>query len=79
MLGPFARPDRRCEPYAEQQTFLASIDDPDRRQALRDYMINQQFRRDIFIKGSLPLSLPESRALWSEQRFALTTCEVMCP
>lgn len=58
---------------AEQQTFLASIDDPDRRQALRDYMINQQFRRDIFIKGSLPLSLPESRALWSEQRFALTT------
>lgn len=58
---------------AEQQTLLAGIDDPVRRQGLRDYMVNQQFRRDIFVKGALPLSMPESRALWSDQRFALST------
>lgn len=64
---------------AGQQTLLASIDDPVRRQGLRDFMVNQQFRRDIFVKGALPLSMPESRALWSEQRFALSTARSEVP
>ncbi len=57
----------------EQQALLAKIDDPVRRQGLRDYIINQQFRRDIFAKGPLPLSITEAQALWSEHRFALST------
>ncbi len=64
---------------AEQQTLLAGIDDPVRRQGLRDFIVNQQFRRDIFVKGALPLSMPESRALWSEQRFALSTARGEVP
>lgn len=64
---------------AEQQTLLAGIDDPVRRQVLRDFIVNQQFRRDIFLKGALPLSVPEARALWGEQRFALTTLRADVP
>lgn len=64
---------------SEQQTLLAGIDDPVRRQGLRDYMVNQQFRRDIFVKGAVPLSPLEAQALWSEQRFALTTARVDVP
>ncbi|WP_324132742.1 class I SAM-dependent methyltransferase [Bosea sp. (in: a-proteobacteria)] len=63
----------------EQQTLLAAIEDPVRRQGLRDFMVNQQFRRDIFVKGALPLSTPEAQALWSEQRFALATARVDVP
>jgi SAM-dependent methyltransferase len=64
---------------SEQQTLLAGIDDPVRRQGLRDFIVNQQFRRDIFVKGALPLSVPESRTLWSEQRFALSTARSEVP
>lgn len=64
---------------SEQQALLAGIDDPVRRQGLRDYMVNQQFRRDIFVKGAVPLSPLEAQALWSEQRFALTTARVDVP
>ena len=64
---------------AEQQALLAAVDDPVLRQGLRDFIVNQQFRRDIFVKGALPLSVPESRALWSEQRFTLTTLRADVP
>lgn len=57
----------------DQQALIADCDDPVRRQGLRDYIINQQFRRDIFVKGAVPLSTPDSRARWSAQRFALST------
>jgi FkbM family methyltransferase len=40
-------------PLAEQ---LAAEPDPTIRQALQDLAINQSFRRDLFIKGPLPLS-----------------------
>lgn len=57
----------------EQQTLLAGIDDPVRRQGLRDFIVNQQFRRDVFVKGAAPSSVLDARAAWNEQRFALTT------
>jgi SAM-dependent methyltransferase len=63
----------------EQQTLLAGIDDPVRRQGLRDYMVNQQFRRDVFVKGAVPLSGLDARAAWNEQRFALSTRRVDVP
>ena len=33
----------------------------------------------LFLKGALPLSVPEARALWGEQRFALTTLRADVP
>ena len=52
---------------AEQQTLLASIPDPMFRQTTRDFCVNQQFRKDYWVKGSrtlTPLEQAESlRAL----------------
>ncbi|HLY46080.1 MAG TPA: methyltransferase regulatory domain-containing protein [Stellaceae bacterium] len=40
----------------EQQRFVAEIPDPVFRQELRDFIINQQFRRDYWVKGGIRLS-----------------------
>jgi len=55
----------------EQVAFLAEVKDPVRREGLRDMIVNQQFRRDIFGRGLLPLSFNEARGRWLDQRFAL--------
>ena len=39
---------------AEQQTLLASIPDPMFRQTTRDFCVNQQFRKDYWVKGAEP-------------------------
>ncbi len=36
----------------EQQTFLKEITDPLFRESIRDFMVNQQFRRDYWVKGA---------------------------
>ena len=36
---------------AEQQQFLKNIPDPMFRESVRDFMVNQQFRRDYWVKG----------------------------
>lgn len=49
---------------AEQQTLLKSISDPMFRESSRDFMINQQFRRDYWVKGLRRLTpLERSEAL----------------
>lgn len=40
----------------EQRGFLAEVKDPEFAQSIRDFMINQQFRRDIWVKGPRNLS-----------------------
>lgn len=57
----------------DQGAWLASQADPVRREGLRDFIVNQQFRRDIFVKGPLSLSFHESREGWLDLRFALST------
>lgn len=48
----------------EQQTLLAEMPDPLLRETLRDYCVNQQFRRDLWVKGPRRLSpLDQSEAL----------------
>jgi hypothetical protein len=37
---------------AEQQAFLKEIQDPLFRESVRDFMVNQQFRRDYWVKGA---------------------------
>ncbi|MQP64535.1 methyltransferase domain-containing protein [Niveispirillum sp. SYP-B3756] len=56
----------------EQQQVLNQIDDVSRRETLRDFMVNQQFRRDIFVKGAVRLLTGESHSLWARQRFTLS-------
>ncbi|KFG69252.1 class I SAM-dependent methyltransferase [Microvirga sp. BSC39] len=56
----------------EQREFLAGIDDIPLRQMTRDHIVDQQFRRDIFIKGPVRLSAYQTREKWLDTRFALT-------
>ena len=42
---------------AEQQTLLKDIPDTQLRQSVRDYMVNQQFRKDYWVKGGRKLSV----------------------
>lgn len=49
---------------AEQQEFLKEIPDAMFRESVRDFMINQQFRRDYWVKGARKLSvLDQAEAL----------------
>lgn len=56
----------------EQMTFLATINDPILAEATRDMILARQFRRDVFVKGLVPLREAQSRAHWLNTRFALT-------
>jgi phospholipid N-methyltransferase len=55
----------------EQRTKIASIDDPPFRETVRDLMLNQQFRKDIFVRGPERLLASERRELLLKTRFAL--------
>lgn len=57
---------------SEQQQLMTETTDPLMRETLRDFMINQQFRRDVFVKGAVPLSARRAQETWLDQRFALS-------
>ncbi len=57
----------------EAQKLLAGVNDPILNQTLRDYFVNQQFRRDIFIKGPRPLTQLEQIELLRAESFVLLT------
>jgi SAM-dependent methyltransferase len=48
----------------EQQQIMASITDPVLRETVRDYMTNQNFRRDVFIKGPVALTPRGAKETW---------------
>ena len=56
---------------AEQQAFLAEIPDPMFRQSVRDFMVNQQFRKDYWVKGARKLSALEQAEALRAQRVML--------
>lgn len=58
-----------------QQQLLASISHPLLRESVRDYCENQQFRRDIFIKGPRGLSPQRQLEVMSGLRFMLLVPE----
>ncbi len=64
---------------ADQQKILGETVDPVLRETLRDYMINQQFRRDIFARGTVPLTSGEAQEIWLDSRFALSTAREDIP
>jgi hypothetical protein len=58
---------------AEQQKFLADIPDPMFRQTVRDFMVNQQFRRDYWVKGARRLGPLAQAEMLRKQHVILAT------
>jgi len=56
---------------ADQQKFLKSIPDRMFRETVRDFMVNQQFRRDFWVKGPRSLTSAEREEHLSRIRFML--------
>jgi hypothetical protein len=52
---------------------LGGIQHPVLRQSVRDYLVNQQFRRDIFVKGLRRLNPLERSEIIQKQGFTLTS------
>ena len=57
----------------EHQALLADITDPTFKQTVRDFMVNQQFRKDYWVKGARRLSILERSELLRTQNAILTT------
>lgn len=55
----------------EQQAFLGEIPDPMFRETTRDFMVNQQFRRDYWVKGARRLTPLEQEESLRSLRFIL--------
>lgn len=51
---------------------LGSLSDPVMIQTVKDYAINQQFRRDVFVKGASGYPVPEHLAALRKMRFLAT-------
>ncbi|MHA4866466.1 class I SAM-dependent methyltransferase [Duganella sp. PWIR1] len=56
----------------EQLALLTELPDPTFRQSVRDFMVNQQFRRDYWVKGPRQLNLLAYTEELREQRVILT-------
>lgn len=57
---------------AAQQTFLAEVPDLMFRETVRDFMVNQQFRRDYWIKGARKMDAVQQTQALRSQRVLLT-------
>lgn len=57
----------------EQQAFLRDIPDMMFRESVRDFMVNQQFRRDYWVRGARKLSPLEQAEALRKQRVVLAT------
>lgn len=56
---------------AEQQVFLKQFSDPHFKESVRDFMVNQQFRRDYWVKGPRRLTVLQQAELLKQQRVVL--------
>jgi len=59
--------------------FLNTIDHPLLREQVRDYFINQQFRRDLFLRGAVRLRPAEQRERLLASRFVLAQAADQIP
>jgi predicted O-methyltransferase YrrM len=69
--------------YAEQIEFLllpqnalallAEIQEPVLRETVKDFLLNQQFRKDVFTRGKIAMQINEQRGLLARKRFMLAT------
>lgn len=56
---------------APGMNLLNSISDPVMRQTVRDYLLNQQFRRDLFVRGGERMTVAEQKRVLDDWRFTL--------
>ena len=56
----------------EQQAFLGAIHDPMFKQTVHDFMVNQQFRKDYWVKGARKLTPLEQAQGLRDQRLVMT-------
>lgn len=63
----------------DQLKLLSEADVSTRREELKDFIVNQQFRRDIFAKGALPLGARRQEQYWRETRFVATVARADSP
>jgi SAM-dependent methyltransferase len=56
---------------AEHQALLKEIPDAMFRQTVRDFCVNQQFRKDYWVKGARPLTALDQAELLRQQRYIL--------
>lgn len=56
---------------AEGSAFLATIDHPILREQARDYFVNQQFRKDLYVRGAIRLNPAEHIQRLLDTRFIL--------
>lgn len=64
---------------AEASAFLSGIDHPLLREQSRDYFVNQQFRKDLFLRGAEKLSAPVQQQRLLDTRFALLQAAAKVP
>jgi hypothetical protein len=57
---------------AQGQELIGELAHPILKESLRDYLLNQQFRKDIFIKGRRPMTPSQQMELLEGQKFILT-------
>jgi SAM-dependent methyltransferase len=62
-----------------QQQLCDSISDRHLRQGVRDFMVNQQFRRDYWVRGAQPLEPATRHALLAQQRVVLLSVPAQIP
>jgi hypothetical protein len=63
----------------DQRALLGGLTDQTFRETVRDYMVNQQFRRDYWVKGSRKLPAPVRTAALRAQSVVLTTIRADVP
>ncbi|MBW9075625.1 methyltransferase regulatory domain-containing protein [Agrobacterium deltaense] len=63
----------------KQRAVLDLEGDPVRREAVRDFIVNQLFRTDLFCKGFDPHTERSAAGVWLETRFALSTSKEKIP
>ena len=56
---------------ADGQAFLRTVEHPILREQARDYFVNQQFRKDLYVRGAVQLSPVEHRERMLDTRFVL--------
>lgn len=64
---------------ADQQKLLHAQSHTVLRESVRDYLVNQQFRRDLWIRGPRPMAPPVRNELARSQAFALATAPEIIP
>lgn len=64
---------------AEGAAFLSGIEHPLLREQARDYFVNQQFRKDLFLRGAERLSAPVQQQRLLDTRFALVQAAALVP